>query len=79
MATARLPRCCSGAARTAPEHFTAPLPVLRILHASGNEDSAMARCDVCGNDYDKSFSVNTATGSGTFDCFECAIHALAPT
>ena len=38
----------------------------------------MARCDVCGNDYDKAFTVQTAAGSGTFDSFECAIHALAP-
>jgi hypothetical protein len=38
----------------------------------------MARCDVCGNDYDKSFTVTGPAGSGTFDSFECAIHALAP-
>lgn len=39
----------------------------------------MARCEVCGNDYDKAFQVVTASGPHTFDCFECAIHALAPT
>ena len=39
----------------------------------------MARCDVCGNDYDKAFSINGPIGNGTFDSFECAIHALAPT
>lgn len=38
----------------------------------------MARCDVCGNDYDKSFEVNGPRGRGTFDSFECAIHKLAP-
>ena len=38
----------------------------------------MARCDVCGNDYDKAFTVTTPERSGTFDSFECAIHALAP-
>ena len=38
----------------------------------------MAKCDVCGNDYDKAFTVQGAQGSGTFDSFECAIHALAP-
>ena len=38
----------------------------------------MARCDVCGNDYDKAFTVQTVQGGGTFDSFECAIHALAP-
>jgi nitrite reductase/ring-hydroxylating ferredoxin subunit len=39
----------------------------------------MARCDVCGNDYDKAFTVTVADGGEhTFDSFECAIHALAP-
>ncbi len=38
----------------------------------------MAACSVCGNDYDKSFSVEMAGRSHVFDCFECAIHALAP-
>ncbi|MDQ3533881.1 MAG: hypothetical protein M3456_16235 [Actinomycetota bacterium] len=39
----------------------------------------MARCDVCGNDYDKTFTITTREGaSKTFDSFECAIHALAP-
>jgi hypothetical protein len=39
----------------------------------------MARCEVCGNDYDKTLSV-TPAGGGThvFDSFECAIQALAP-
>ena len=39
----------------------------------------MARCDVCGNEYDKSFDVTVGGASHTFDSFECAIHALAPT
>ena len=40
----------------------------------------MARCDTCGNDYDKSFQVIAAGGNAmTFDSFECAIHKLAPT
>ena len=38
----------------------------------------MARCEVCGNDYDKSFEVLTARGRHVFDSFECAVHALAP-
>lgn len=39
----------------------------------------MARCEVCGNEYDKAFQIITAVGgSHTFDSFECAIHALAP-
>jgi hypothetical protein len=39
----------------------------------------MARCEVCGNDYDKSFEILRAGKSHIFDSFECAIHALAPT
>ena len=38
----------------------------------------MAKCDVCGNDYDKAFTVTVAGRTHTFDSFECAIHALAP-
>jgi hypothetical protein len=38
----------------------------------------MAICEVCGNDYDKSFEVTRAGESHTFDSFECAIHAMAP-
>ncbi|CFX01830.1 conserved protein of unknown function [Candidatus Filomicrobium marinum] len=39
----------------------------------------MARCEVCGNDYDKSFEVLMNGDRHTFDSFECAVHALAPT
>ncbi len=40
----------------------------------------MAQCEVCGNDYDKAFTIEMpGSGSHTFDSFECAIHALAPT
>lgn len=39
----------------------------------------MAVCEVCGNDYDKSFEVITAGVTHVFDSFECAIHLLAPT
>jgi hypothetical protein len=39
----------------------------------------MAKCDVCGNDYDKTFEVTYRGRSYVFDCFECAIHALSPT
>jgi hypothetical protein len=41
----------------------------------------MAKCEVCGNDYDKSFEVRLAADSDAahvFDSFECAIHAVAP-
>jgi hypothetical protein len=39
----------------------------------------MATCDTCGNDYDKTFTVTRGDESGTFDSFECAVHAMAPT
>ena len=40
----------------------------------------MGTCELCGNAYDKSFEVRTVDGTKhIFDCFECAIHVLAPT
>ncbi len=39
----------------------------------------MAVCDVCGNEYDKAFTVSMGDRQGTYDSFECAIHELAPT
>ena len=39
----------------------------------------MAKCEICGNDYDKSFTVTMDGASHVFDSFECAIHMLAPT
>lgn len=38
----------------------------------------MATCEVCGNEYARAFTVEGPMGRHTFDCFECAIHALAP-
>ena len=38
----------------------------------------MGICEVCGNDYDKTFDVVKDGTTHTFDAFECAIHALAP-
>jgi hypothetical protein len=38
----------------------------------------MATCEVCGNDYDKTFEVTIEGATHVFDSFECAIHALAP-
>ena len=40
---------------------------------------SMARCETCGNNYDKAFEVVMAGTSHSFDSFECAIQALAPT
>lgn len=38
----------------------------------------MAKCDQCGNDYDKTFQIQQNSRTWTFDSFECAIQALAP-
>ena len=47
--------------------------------ASGRpEEDTMAVCEVCGNDYHMAFQVTAAGHTHTFDSFECAIHALAP-
>jgi hypothetical protein len=45
---------------------------------SREEGKAVARCEVCGNEYDKAFQVIMAGDRHTFDSFECAVHALAP-
>ena len=36
------------------------------------------KCEVCGNEYDKPIEILVNGISRYFDCFECAIHALAP-
>jgi hypothetical protein len=38
----------------------------------------MAKCEKCGNDYDKAFVVEKEGTKHTFDSFECAISVLAP-
>jgi len=38
----------------------------------------MPRCETCGNDYDKTMNITLGGASHTFDSFECAIQALAP-
>jgi hypothetical protein len=38
----------------------------------------MARCEVCGNDYQMSFEVHAQGVVHVFDSFECAIHRMAP-
>ncbi|WP_378948167.1 hypothetical protein [Mesorhizobium sp. ANAO-SY3R2] len=38
----------------------------------------MAKCNQCGNDYDKTFQVSRDGQTWTFDSFECAIQMLAP-
>ncbi|MCP1200231.1 hypothetical protein [Notoacmeibacter sp. MSK16QG-6] len=39
----------------------------------------MAQCEQCGNDYSRAFQVTMDGKTHTFDSFECAITALAPT
>jgi len=38
----------------------------------------MAKCDMCGNEYDKTFTIQQNGRAYTFDSFECAIHTMAP-
>lgn len=38
----------------------------------------MARCVTCGNEYEHPIEVKVDGQRYTFDCFECAIHQLAP-
>jgi hypothetical protein len=40
----------------------------------------MGTCEICGNDYDKAFTLTTHDGEKhVFDSFECAIQGIAPT
>jgi hypothetical protein len=39
----------------------------------------MPECETCGNLYDKTFEILQDGSRHTFDCFECAVQALAPT
>ena len=38
----------------------------------------MAKCETCGNDYDRTFTVLIGADRYIFDSFECAIAKLAP-
>lgn len=38
----------------------------------------MKTCMTCGNHYDQCFEISINSKQYTFDCFECAIQALAP-
>ncbi len=48
------------------------------MHAKTVGD-AERRCETCGNEYDKAFTIEVGAERHVFDSFECAIHALAPT
>jgi hypothetical protein len=49
-----------------------------VAFLRGGEGALMGRCEVCGNEYDKSFTVTVERKAHVFDSFECAVHALAP-
>lgn len=38
----------------------------------------MARCEVCGNEYEHPLTIIYEGSTRHFDCFECAIDMLAP-
>ncbi len=38
----------------------------------------MQRCEVCGNEYEHIFEIQMNGKIHHFDCFECAVYALAP-
>jgi len=42
------------------------------------DERVMARCAVCGSDYHRTMDIRLDGVTSTYDCFECAIHALAP-
>ncbi len=58
--------------------FTQDLSSFNFLALQKIRGDEMAKCEVCGNDYDKSFEVVINGSRHTFDSFECAIHAVAP-
>jgi hypothetical protein len=63
------------AARSVAQAASLTKPVIRVR---SREVFGVARCEVCGNDYDKAFEVHAAGAAHVFDSFECAIHAMAP-
>ena len=38
----------------------------------------MPRCAACGGEYAKTMEIRLDGATSIYDCFECAIHALAP-
>ena len=53
--------------------------VLALIGDAWAEAGVSTKCEVCGNEYDKTFEVRFAGENHVFDSFECAIYALAPT
>ncbi len=44
-----------------------------------NDGRKQQRCECCGNDYPNPLRITLDGSEHVFDCFECAIHTLAPT
>lgn len=55
------------------------IPLARTRERLEPEAVVGRRCDVCGNHYAAPLEISLRGESGTFDCFECAIQAMAPT
>jgi Rieske Fe-S protein len=53
---------------------TATNLITNLLNRNGNVRS----CEVCGNEYYRCLEVRLDGETHIFDCFECAIYALAP-
>src|SRR5262245_42567429 len=53
--------------RFAPTSSISALPRDELQDTTRELGAIMARCNVCGNEYDKSFTVTVAGRSGTFD------------
>ncbi len=52
---------------------------MSIFGNNKQNNKQIATCEVCGNQYDKTFEVRMGGKTHVFDSFECAIQALAPT
>jgi hypothetical protein len=48
------------------------------MQAQPTAADPIERCAVCHNTYDKMIHVESGGQTLPFDCFECAIHRLAP-
>lgn len=77
-ATPDLVAALPGALRDASDASGEVLDVATQPAADAVVPAKKRTCEVCGNEYDKAFEVTQNGRAHVFDCFECAIHALAP-